>query len=210
MRLTCFTINTLRYHIEINVANSILKYFFLGSIVLESSTTTSLFNLLCWRKHPLPKIPCSTSVDATKKIIKAMCLLWSSSVSTSFSNNNITCRYFLCLSLLTKLTINFGLGVLPLGLYMTPTHWGLPKPVLTGRNAQSAKTFNEPSYRQQESRTTVFIDKGNTICYEFFYIVKYFSYYQVTLNQIQVQLELLCIIVGHLRNQTKAFVRNNN
>ena len=94
------------------------------------------------RQTPLSRNPQSTP----KKFFKAICLSWSLSVSKSVSDN-FTYILVFCLSTLTKLTTNFGLGVLPLGLYMTPTRWGLPKPVPIRRNAWLAKTFQNSSYR---------------------------------------------------------------
>ena len=110
------------------------------------------------RQTPLSRNPQSTP----KKFFKAICLSWSLSVSKSVSDN-FTYILVFCLSTLTKLTTNFGLGVLPLGLYMTPTRWGLPKPVLTGRNAQLAKTLHKFSYRQQQMKTTTRIDELKSI-----------------------------------------------
>ena len=100
--------------------------------------------------------------STSKKTFKAICLLWSFSVSKSVSYN-FAYLVVSCLSTLTELTTNFGLGVLPLGLYMTPTRWGLPKLVLTGRNAQSAKTSHELSYRQQKMKTAMLIDEEKSI-----------------------------------------------
>ena len=53
---------------------------------------------------------------------------------------------------------------------MTPTCWGLPKPVLTGRNARSVKTFNNFSYRLQYLRTNdidINFVKGITNCIKY-------------------------------------------
>ena len=93
----------------------------------------------------------------------------SSCLYLSFSDY-LMCIIFSSLSTLTELTTNFGIGVLPLGLYMTPTCWGLPKPVLTGRNARLVKTFNNFSYRLQYLRTNdidINFVKGITNCIKY-------------------------------------------
>ena len=93
----------------------------------------------------------------------------SSCLYLSFSDY-LVCIIFSSLSTLTELTTNFGIGVLPLGLYMTPTCWGLPKPVLTGRNARLVKTFNNFSYRLQYLRTNdidINFVKGITNCIKY-------------------------------------------
>ena len=123
--------------------------------------------------------------STSKKTFKAICLLWSFSVSKSVSYNSAYLTVF-CLSTLTELTTNFGLGVLPLGLYMTPTRWGLPKPVLTGRNAQLAKTSHELSYRQRKMKTDAVIDEEKFINCDFSQYHKLRIDYQVILNQTQV------------------------
>ena len=153
---TCFVLNMIRYDGHNTKLNSLFLEFFLGHV--ENSLT---FNKLSMHDEQHPNAntlmyedrTISRSLQSTsKKIFKAICLLWSFSVSKSVSYNSAYLIVF-CLSTLTELTTNFGLGVLPLGLYMTPTCWGLPKPVLTGRNAQSAKTLTEFSYRQQSYKS---------------------------------------------------------
>ena len=67
------------------------------------------------------------------------------------------------------ITTNFGFGVLPL-ICTWSTCWGLPKPVLTGRNARSVKSFNNFSYRQQFLRTNdidINFVKGITNCIKY-------------------------------------------
>ena len=153
---TCFVLNMMRYDGHNTKLNSLLLKFLLGYV--ENSLT---FNMLSMHDEQHPNANALTYEDRTisrslqstsKKIFKAICLLWSFSVSKSVSYN-FAYLVVSCLSTLTELTTNFGLGVLPLGLYMTPTRWGLPKPVLTGRNAQSAKTLTEFSYRQQSYKS---------------------------------------------------------
>ena len=157
---TCFVLNMMRYDGHNTKLNSLLLKFLLGYV--ENSLT---FNMLSMHDEQHPNANALTYEDRTisrslqstsKKIFKAICLLWSFSVSKSVSYN-FAYLTVSCLSTLTELTTNFGLGVLPLGLYMTPTRWGLPKPVLTGRNAQSAKTLTEFSYRRQSYKSHAWI-----------------------------------------------------
>ena len=161
---TCFVLNMMRYDGHNTKFNPLLLKFFLGYI--ENSLTFNMLsmhaeqhpnvNALMYEDRTIPRSLQSTS----KKIFKAICLLWSFSVSKSVSYNSAYLIVF-CLSTLTELTTNFGLGVLPLGLYMTPTRWGLPKPVLTGRNAQSAKTLTEFSYRRQSYKLHAWTETKN-------------------------------------------------
>ena len=172
---TCFVLNMMRYDGHNMKSNPLLMKFFLGYIEISLTLNTltahdeqhSNVNASMYEDRTLLRRLQSTS----KKIFKAICLLWSFSVSKSVSHNFAYPAVF-CLSTLTELTTNFGLGVLPLGLYMTPTRWGLPKPVLTGRNAQSAKTFHEFSYRQQQMKTAALIDEERSIyCESFQYLL---------------------------------------
>jgi len=67
------------------------------------------------------------------------------------------------------ITTNFGIGVLPL-ICTWSTCWGLPKPVLTGRNARLVKNFNNFSYRLQYLRTNdidINFVKGITNCIKY-------------------------------------------
>ena len=186
---TCFVLNMMRYDGHNTKLNSLLLKFLLGYV--ENSLT---FNMLSMHDEQHPNANALTYEDRTisrslqstsKKIFKAICLLWSFSVSKSVSYN-FAYLTVSCLSTLTELTTNFGLGVLPLGLYMTPTRWGLPKPVLTGRNAQLAKTSHELSYRQRKMKTDAVIDEEKFINCDFSQYHKLRIDYQVILNQTQV------------------------
>ena len=163
---SCFVLNMMRYDGHNMKSNPLPMKSLLGyveiSLIFNTLTTHDEqhfnINALTYEDRTIPRRLQSTS----KKIFKAICLLWSFSVTKSVSHNSAYLAVF-GLSTLTELTTNFGLGVLPLGLYMTPTRWGLPKLVLTGRNAQSAKTSHELSYRQQKMKTAMLIDEEKSI-----------------------------------------------
>ena len=186
---SCFVLNMMRYDGHNMKSNPLLIKSLLGYIEISLTLNTLTahdeqhfnVNALMYEDRTIPRRLQSTS----KKIFKAICLLWSSSVSKSVSHN-FAYPAVSCLSTLTKLTTNFGLGVLPLGLYMTPTRWGLPKPVLTGRNAQLAKTSHELSYRQRKMKTDAVIDEEKFINCDFSQYHKLRIDYQVILNQTQV------------------------
>ena len=161
---SCFVLNMMRYDGHNMKSNPLPMKSLLGyveiSLIFNTLTTHDEqhfnVNALTYEDRTTPRRLQSTS----KKIFKAICLSWSFSVSKSVSHNSAYLAVF-GLSTLTELTTNFGLGVLPLGLYMTPTCWGLPKPVLTGRNAQSAKTLTEFSYRRQSYKLHAWTETKN-------------------------------------------------
>ena len=149
---TCFVLNLLGYggHI-INTnfpsMNLILGQYLNPGILNTITTQDEQESHVYTSTKEDHQITSSRNLQSTPKMIfKAICLLWSFPVSKSISDN-LSYLAFFCLSTLTELTTNFGLGVLPLGLYMTPTRWGLPKPVPTRRNAWLAKTNQNLSYR---------------------------------------------------------------
>ena len=153
----CFVLNMIRYGGYNMKTNSLFMEFFLGDVnILTISYSLMIHDeqhlyvyILIYEDSGF--VILGNRQVTSKKIFKAICLLWSFSVSKPVSNNFSYIAVY-CLSILTVLTTNFGLGVLPLGLYMTPTRWGLPKPVLTGRNAQLAKNLIKLSYRQKNPK----------------------------------------------------------
>ena len=110
----CFVLNMMRYDGHNMKANPLFMKLIFGYLNISSTFKILMahdeqhfnVNILIDEDQTTSGKPQNTS----KKIFKAICLLWSFSVSKSVSYNSAYLAVF-CLSTLTELTTNFGLGV---------------------------------------------------------------------------------------------------